>query len=803
MPTTLPYLDFSTIKHLLTDSRNLRDPEQTLFFCLDGKGRSGSDFIPELYTKGVRQFVVPNSYKEIYKDAQFISCLQPIELLQEIAAYHKAKYAGQTIAITGSNGKTVVKEWLFQLISKQCYTYRSPKSYNSQIGVPLSVWELPLKSEVALIEAGISMPGEMENLAAIIRPNIGILTNIGQAHQENFTSLTQKAEEKLKLFEHCNSVIYRNDDVLTAELIRIHLPQVEHITWNMDSSPADYYINYQKEEQSISISQNGEQLASYPFPFSDDASIENIGHCLVCAWHLNMPPSTDDILRLEAIAMRLEQIKGLHGCHLINDAYNSDILSLGIALDALNKLALSKNLSKTVFLSDIEQSGLPALELYTEIASLLKTKGIDQLIAIGPQMCAHQHLFSVNEQVFYTDTSLFLSNESPNVYTQKAILFKGARAFQFEQIIRFFEEKKHQTVMEIDLNALRENYNYFRDLLNPSTKIMGMVKAFGYGSGYVEIARTLQQQGCDYLAVAVADEGIDLRNNGIRLPIIVMTPERNSFEAMLTYQLEPAIYSFSELEAFRQVATKANTKYYPIHLKLDTGMHRLGFSPSDHQELLAIFQSQSALKVTSVYSHLAAADEAQWDDFTHKQIEYFETFAHQLETGFGFKIIKHILNSAGTERFTSHQNDMVRLGIGMHGVSCIQHKMNNVATLKTRITQIRQVDATETVGYGRHGKLKKNSRIATLPIGYADGLRRQLGNGQGHVLIHGHKAPYIGNICMDLCMVDITEIDALEGDDVIVMGDEISPEMLAKLLKTIPYEVLTSISQRVKRVYVE
>ncbi len=802
MPDNIPYIDFSRIKFLLTDSRNLRDPESTLFFALDGNGRSGEDFIDELYHKGVRHFVVKSGY-ESQLDATFIKCKQPLQLLQQFAKQHRLNYNGKVIAITGSNGKTVVKEWLFKILSKHQYSYRSPKSYNSQIGVPLSLWEIPLQSKLAIIEAGISMPEEMYKLSDIIQPEIGIFTNIGNAHQENFLSLEGKTIEKLNLFVDCKTIIYRKDQSISALLIEKHFSDRQLIAWSLQDANAPFYFKINKVSHQLTLFENGKELHTYSFPFSDLASIENISHSIVAAITMGIAPQNIDVSNMEAIAMRLEQKQGIQGCSLINDAYNSDVLSLGIGLDSLTKLAKSKHLKTTVFLSDMEQSGIESDDLYPQIAELLKTKKINRLIGIGKNLTQQQEKFALPQQEFYTDTDDFLDKFSSENYQKEAILFKGARSFKFERIIRLLEKRRHQTIMEIDLNALRENFTYFRNLLLPQTKIMGMVKAFAYGSGSIEIARTLQQQGCNYLAVAVADEGVELRNSGITLPIVVMTPERNSFEVMIQYHLEPAIYSFSELQAFTSVALETRVENYPIHIKFDTGMHRLGFTEKDIDILCETLTSNKALKPVSVFSHLSAADEEIWDSFTHKQISLFEKIARQIEANLGHTITKHILNSAGTERFTNHQNDMIRLGIGMYGISSTNRKMQPIATLKTAITQIRQLSKEETVGYGRKGVLKQDSRIATIPIGYADGIWRALGNGNGYVLINGQKAPYIGNICMDLSMVDVTNIEAKEGDEVILMGEGITAQIIAKQLNTIPYEVLTSISQRVKRVYVE
>lgn len=795
-------IDLSKIKHLLTDSRNLTDPTTTLFFCLEGKGRAGVDYIAELYDKGVRHFVVPIGHIAQF-DANYIYCKSPLDFLQELAKNHRLSYDGTVVAITGSNGKTVVKEWLFQILNKHQYTYRSPKSYNSQVGVPFSLWGIPNSSQLSIIEAGISQVDEMQKLASIIKPQIGIFTMLGNAHQENFQSQEEKISEKLKLFAECESIIYRKDNPLVQKAMQASFSETNLLAWSLGDREASLCVDYDKTTKQISLYGNKQCLFASYFPYSDEASIENIGHCLVCAWHLGIDMQLIDLTKIEAVAMRLEHKKGNNGCSLISDAYNNDILSLGIALDALNKLAESKNNSRTVILSDIDQSGLSDAELYKKIAFLLKKKGVNRLIGIGEKLSKNQSLFNIKSQEFHPSTEHFTLQIQSGSFENESILFKGGRRFEFEKIIRFLEERRHQTTLEIDINTLRDNFNYFKSILRPTTKIMGMVKAFAYGSGATETARVLQQQGCDYLAVAVADEGVELRQNGISLPIAVMTPERNSFEAMLKYALEPAIYSFSELQSFYAVAKKASLKDYPVHLKFDTGMHRLGFSAGDLSELLAFFKTQKTLKITSIFSHLAAADESQWDDFTLGQIERFEDISKEVNASLDHNVLSHILNSAGTERFTQYQHDMVRLGIGMYGISAVGENMQQIATLKTAITQVRQLSKEETVGYGRKGKLNRQSLIATLPIGYADGLNRLLGNGNGYALVNGQKAPYIGNICMDLSMIDITGIDACEGDEVILMGKDLKASEIATQINTIPYEILTSISQRVKRVYVE
>ncbi|MDR0872608.1 MAG: bifunctional UDP-N-acetylmuramoyl-tripeptide:D-alanyl-D-alanine ligase/alanine racemase, partial [Prevotellaceae bacterium] len=740
--------------------------------------------------------------------------------LQSLAAFQRSEFNIPVIGITGSNGKTIVKEWLYQLLHRDYKITRSPRSYNSQIGVPLSVWQLNKDTELGIFEAGISQCSEMERLEPIIRPTIGIFTHIGEAHQENFVSLKEKCLEKLKLFAETDTLIYCIDDKLIDICVEQSGYHKKKFTWGK-AEKADIKI----ENVELKI-ENGSTLITYSFPkfsifnfqfsipFVDKASIENALHCLALLLHLGIEETkiAERIATLQTVAMRLEVKQGINNSLIINDSYNSDLSSLSIALDFLQQQAADKNLKKTLILSDILQSGQTSAELYQTVAELIKNKGIQQFIGIGEEI-KNEELRMKNfladdcESTFFKTTDKFLQSLVAGLtrndrLTGAAILLKGSRDFHFEKISEKLEQVAHQTVLEVDLNALAHNFNYFRSFLKPETKVVSMVKAHAYGSGASEVSRALQRLKCDYLAVAVADEGAELRGEGIHIPIMVMNPEQHSFGLIFEHNLEPEIYSFNILQSFIKEAERQGVIDYPIHLKIDTGMHRLGFSPEEIDKLIDILKSQNSLKIRSIFSHLAGADEQRFDDFTKKQISVFEEVNYKFEKNFEHKILRHILNSAGIERFPEYQFDMVRLGIGHYGMSAVnQQNVQNVCSLKTTILQIRDVPAGETVGYSRKGKIQNNSRIAVLPIGYADGYNRRLGNGYGSVFVNGKLAPTVGNVCMDLTMIDITGIDAKESDSVELFGNNLSILEVSDWLGTIPYEILTNISRRVKRVY--
>ena len=798
------------VRHLLTDSRKVISPSTALFFAMKGDRRDGHEFIPELYAAGVRNFVVSNdSIPPAYSDACFILVNDTLAALQKIAASHRARYRYPVVAITGSNGKTIVKEWLYQLLRDDYHIVRSPKSYNSQIGVPLSVWDMQASNTMAVFEAGISEPGEMARLGEVINPDIGIFTNIGSAHDENFSNMEQKTFEKLRLFGSCKKLIYCRDYLLISEAVNQadFLPQdLEVFTWSRRQN-ADLQIgrinrnNGETEIQGIFQS----RFIHIRIPFTDDASIENAIHCWALMLSLDIDPELihDRMSALSPVAMRLEMKEGVSNCSIINDSYNSDIGSLTIALDFLNQQ--KQHSKRTIVLSDILQSGKNEQELYTEVSDLLHKKQVTRLIGIGPAISRQGNLFKC-DAAFYADTDAFLKEFHAGMFSNETILLKGARPFGFERIGKMLQKKAHETVLEINLNAVVHNLNFYKSRLSPETGIMVMVKAFSYGSGSFEIANLLQFHRVEYLAVAYADEGVELRKAGITLPIMVMSPEEQSYDSMIDYNLEPEIYSFKTLSQFAEVVRKKrpNGEPFPIHLKLDTGMRRLGFVEEELNELVVRIKNQKHLKVSTLFTHLVASDEAAHDAFTKTQAKLFETMANTIAAHFQHSIKRHVLNSAGILRFPEYQFDMVRLGIGLHGIAATMHEQKQlefVSTLRTTISQIKSVKAGETVGYSRKGKLEKDAQIATVGIGYADGLNRRLSNGKGHMVVAGKKCPIVGNICMDMTMIDVTGLDVHEGDEVIVFGPGYTIVEMAKDLETIAYEVLTSVSQRVKRVY--
>ena len=799
------YHEEKDIKWLLTDSRSLSFPETSLFFALRTQRNDGHKYIGELYESGVRNFVVealPQKAEQM-SQASFLVVKNTLVALQKLASYHRAQHTLPVIGITGSNGKTIVKEWLFQLLNNQYTIERSPRSYNSQIGVPLSVWQLNQNTQLAIFEAGISQVGEMQHLQPIIEPTIGIFTNIGDAHQENFSSLEEKVKEKLKLFKNCSLLIYNKDEELIEEYL--HNTPIKTFTWGTHPHADIQVCNIEKEGNNTRIEYNYQQKRhSYLLPFTDAASIENSLHCVTLMLHLNYSPEAiqKSMMQLQPIAMRLEVKEGVQNNLIINDSYNADLTSLAIALDFLNQQATTKKLSKTVILSDIMQSGHNNAELHNAIADMLRSRKINRFIGIGHVLKENQMAFSGMETSFYNTTQDYISSGDYRMLKNAVILLKGSRLFSLEQLSKHLEITTHETVLEVNLSALAHNFNHFRSKLNPKTKIMCMVKAFAYGTGAVEVARTLQHHRCDYLAVAVADEGAELRRAGIHTPIVVMDPEMNALDSIIENELEPNIYNFRILQAFSDAVKSQGLSHYPVHIKIDSGMHRLGFSKEEMPILTNLLASQSTMAVRSAFSHLAGSDDPQFDDFTLRQITTFTQCANELQQALTYPIMRHILNSAGIERFTEHQLDMVRLGIGHYGISALPDtQLKNVCTLKTVILQTKHVKAGESVGYSRKAMLTEDKQIAIIPIGYADGFHRKLGNGVGQVLINGQRCPVIGNICMDQAMIDITHANAQEGDEVIIFGEEISLNEIATKLDTISYEILTGVSRRVKRIY--
>ena len=797
----------AAIDWILTDSRSLCFPEETLFFALKTKRNDGHKYIADLYRRGVRNFVVSEVPSEAsgFEHANFLKVPNPLKALQRLAAKHREKFQVPVIGITGSNGKTVVKEWLYQLLGSSRVVTRSPRSYNSQIGVPLSVWLMNERTEVGIFEAGISEMGEMETLKPIIQPTIGILTNIGGAHQENFPSLQDKCMEKLQLFKDCDVIIYNGDDEFVSSCVTKSLFTAREIAWSMKDAERPLFIEkILKDDTGTTVKYRYLGFfKEYRIPFIDDASIENSLHCLAAALYLMVSPEeiAERMLRLEPIAMRMEVKEGKNNCILINDSYNSDFVSLDIALDFMSRRTEDKGRKRTLILSDMLESGQTGKQLYKQIADLAHSRGVDHIIGVGEEISASANRFDIEKHFFRTTTEL-LESGLLDTLRNEVVLIKGARTFHFDEITDLLELKVHETILEINLNALVDNLNYYRNKLKPETKMVCMVKASAYGAGSFEIAKTLEDQRVDYLAVAVADEGADLRKAGISSPIIIMNPEITAFKTMFDYRLEPEVYSFHLLDELIKAAEREGVTSFPIHVKIDTGMHRLGFVPDEVPRLVERLHRQTAVIPRSVFSHLVGSDAERFDAFTHQQIEAFDRASQMLQEGFKHKILRHICNTAGIERCPEAQFDMVRLGIGLYGIDPYSNRiLHNVTTLKTTILQIHDVPADETVGYSRKGVLARDSRIAAIPIGYADGLNRHLGNGHAYCLVNGKKAPYVGNICMDVCMVDVTDIDCKEGDKVVVFGDSLPVTVLSDILDTIPYEILTGVSNRVKRVY--
>ena len=822
----------AVVSWLLTDSRSLCFPEETLFFALRSGRNDGHNYIPELYRRGVRNFVVERGHFRLpnvtastgagggLAGANILEVVSPLEALQRLAERHRDEFDVPIVGITGSNGKTMVKEWLYQLLSPYKIVTRSPKSYNSQIGVPLSVWLLGEQTEVGLFEAGISQPGEMQALRDIIQPSIGVLTSLGTAHQENFRSMDEKCQEKLSLFHDAKVVAYNSDDNVVSRCMRKSGYHGEKLSWSKEDPQAAMFIKKIERRNTVSTLYyiyKGKE-GTYHLPFIDDASVECSIAAAVVALYLGVTPEELDVRmsQLEPVAMRLEVKEGQHGCTLINDSYNSDINSLDIALDFMSRRPDQEGKSRTLILSDIYQSGVTPHELYHRVMELAVKRGVTKFIGIGKEIkriladegggqVAGDQTAKLHGTVafFFEDVEEFLRSEVFKGLRNEIVLIKGARDFGFDQITEMLEQKVHETILEVNLNAVVENLNHFRSYMKPDTKIICMVKADAYGAGAVEVSKTLQDHRVDYLAVAVADEGVTLRKNGITSNIMIMNPEMTAFKTMFDYDLEPEVYSFRIMDALIKAAEKEGITNYPVHIKLDTGMHRLGFDPvQDIDEVINRLKHQNAIIPRSVFSHFVGSDSDDFDTFSAHQFELFDTASKKMQSAFEHKILRHICNSAGIEHFPERQLDACRLGIGLYGVdSRDNHIINTVSTLKTTILQLRHVPKDETVGYSRKGVLTRDSVIAAIPIGYADGLNRHLGRGKGYCLVNGQKAPYVGNICMDVALIDVTDIPCKEGDTVEIFGEHLPVTVLSDILDTIPYEVLTGVSNRVKKVY--
>lgn len=793
---------------LFFDTRNISLPDGGLFVAVHSASNDGHRFITDAYQKGIRYFLVERVGAKEHKlpGGIFIVVSDSLKALQTLAAYHRSLFSIPVVGITGSNGKTIVKEWLYQLTAPDKLVVRSPKSYNSQLGVPLSVWQMNDKHELGIFEAGISKPNEMAVLAEVIKPPVVIFTNIGEAHSENFVSKEEKTFEKLQLAKSAEKLVFCNDNKLVAKAIeKSGFKKKQLFSWGRKKGDVIVTkINKGKENTTIHYLFKND-THHFTIPFVDDASVENAMHALCGTLVLGFKPHEINkrMAYLTPVAMRLELKQGINNCTIINDSYNSDLESLSIALNFLSRQ--KQQPKNTVILSDIEQSGLSGKELYARVAGMLKEHTINRFIGVGIAIAKYKKLFDKHAE-FYSSTDEFLAQFTPYQFANETVLLKGSRRFEFERIGQLLQQKSHQTVLEINLNAAVNNLNYFRSLLKPETKVMAMVKAFSYGSGSFEIANALQHHKIDYLAVAYADEGVELRRNGITVPIMVMNPEYQSFGAIVEHKLEPIIYSFSLLDEFSDYLALSHKKIksFPIHIELETGMKRLGFEQGDIIKLVKKIKEDKSVKVVSCFSHLASADEKKDDTFTNAQIDLFEKLTTKLAAGIGYHFMRHILNSAGIYRFAKAQYNMVRLGIGLYGVgvdNTEQQKLQTVSRLKSIVSQVKQVKKAETIGYNRKGVAKTNITIATIPIGYADGVSRALSNGKGRFWVNGKLCPIIGNVCMDMTMINITGVDVREGDEVEIFGDNYTIFQLADDLHTIPYEVLTNVSGRVKRVY--
>lgn len=813
----------AVIEYLVLDSRKINAPATSLFFALKGLRRDGHRFIPELYRQGVRSFMISEAIETgSYPEANFVVVSDTLDALQQLAAWHRSRFDIPVIGITGSNGKTIVKEWLYQLLHEEQVIVRSPKSYNSQIGVPLSVWQMNEQHTLAIFEAGISQPGEMEKLEKIIRPTTGILTNLGEAHSEGFLSAAEKAQEKIKLFSRCRTLVFCKDNTGGFE------PEMEHsrayqtdtffYTWSR-KLPAWLSVTaiHKKEGFTVIEAQNEGKNISIQIPFTDDASVENAVTCWCVLLQMGMDDATirKRMENLQPVNMRLELKKGINHCTIINDSYSADLSSLEIALNFLSQQGASSR--KTVILSDFVQTALDSRQLYSHILAELKRHGVSRLIGIGENISRESGSLPANDpeapaiELFHS-TADFVQQFRSSGFRDETILIKGARVFGFEEIVQLLEQKVHQTVLEIDLNAVAHNLKEYQRLLDPSTKIMAMVKAFAYGSGGAEIAGILQYHKVDYLGVAYVDEGVELRKAGISLPTLVLNPEEVTFDALTEYNLEPDIYSFGLLQSFDRYLKKEGIQHYPIHIEIETGMNRLGFDVADMEKIAAYIRATSSFGVRSAFSHLAASEEPEQDEFTAWQREKFLTAAEQLEKELGYTFLKHIGNSAAIVRHPSLQLDMVRLGIGLYGINNAATSppdLQPVATLRSTIAQLKHLKAGESVSYNRKGVVARDSLIATVRIGYADGFSRRLGNGKGKIWVktgdgRGRLAPVTGTVCMDMTMIDVTGMEEVkEGDEVIIFGKELPLQQVAEWAGTIPYEIMTGISQRVKRVYFE
>ena len=803
----------SIVSYLLTDSRSLTVPEETIFFALRTEAGDGHNYIPDLYEKGVRNFVVSSDYFPLpdCQGANYLNVASPLDALQALATYHRRRFRElPVIGITGSRGKTTVKEWLYQLLKDDYRIVRSPRSYNSQIGVPLSLWDIDNNTDLAIIEAGISRVGEMDNLQAMIRPTIGIITNLGSEHNDGFESMQEKASEKAKILFNCDCIVYCADDPLVTHTIA---PLLEtdialSMSWSCNHSPAPLQVDrIDRSERSTTIyyAHDGDP-SSITIPFAADRDLDNAITCLAVLLHLGLSHEViaQRMAALTPVGTRLNVIEGVNNCTVIVDSYTSDYNSLTPALNFMTRRA--GNRKCTAILSDLSNESYSGDELYIRVSELLKTKRVGHLIGIGKEMCRYSHYFDWMPQArFYNDTQEFINDFAKGDFEEETVLIKGDPTFGFSQIIDLLEAKQHITVMEVDLNALVHNFKFFKSLIMPETKTIGMVKASGYGAGSYEIAKTLQDCGCDYLAVAVQDEGVELRKASITMPIIVLNPNGVNYKAMFQYRLEPEVYSMEMVQDLIKEGKRYGIQGFPIHVKIDSGMHRLGFTRQQIPELISLLKGQDVVKPASVFTHLSVADDPAQDDYTQMQFDYFDECGDMLQREFDHHIMRHALNTSGIVRFPERQYDMVRIGIGLYGIRTLfdgsEDTLMPVSALRSIIISIKDWPAGTTIGYGRQGVLQRDSRIATVTIGYADGFDRHFGNGRVSMWVGGKLCPTVGTVCMDAVMIDVTDVPCKVGDTVEIFGEHVPVEQLSEARGTIPYEILTSVSPRVKRVY--
>ena len=801
------------VSQLLTDSRSLTQPDETIFFALRTDAGDGHNYIPDLFGKGVRNFVVSSDYFPLPEcaGANYIAVQSPLDALQTLATYHRRRFRElPVIGITGSRGKTTVKEWLYQLLKDDYRIVRSPRSYNSQIGVPLSLWDIDNNTDLAIIEAGISTTGEMDNLQAMIRPTIGIITNLGSEHNDGFASMEQKAQEKAKILFNCECIVFCADDPLVTHTIAplLETDVALSMSWSRNHCDAPLQIDStDRTETSTTLHYTyDDEPGEVTIPFTADRDLDNAIICLAVLLHLEVDREViaQRMAELTPVGTRLNVIEGVNNCTVIVDSYTSDYNSLTPALNFMTRRA--GNRPCTIIMSDLGTESYNGDELYIRVSELLKTKRVNRLIGIGKEMCRHSHYFEdVPLTRFYNDTQDFIADVAKGDFEDETILIKGDPRYGFSQIINLLEAKQHITVMEVDLNALAHNFKFFKSLIKPSTKTIGMVKASGYGAGSYEIAKTLQDCGCDYLAVAVQDEGVELRKASITMPVIVLNPNGVNYKAMFQYRLEPELYNLEMARDLIKEGKRYGVQGFPVHIKIDSGMHRLGFTRDQLPDLIGLLKSQNIIRPESVFTHLSVADEPDQDEYTRQQFDCFEACSDMLQQAFDHRIMRHALNTCGIVRFPEYQYDMVRIGIGLYGIRTLddgsEDTLMPVSALRSIIISVKEWPAGTTIGYGRRGVLQRDSRIATVTIGYADGFDRHFGNGRVSMWVNGTLCPTVGNVCMDAVMIDVTDAPCKVGDTHQIFGEHVPVETLSEARGTIPYEILTSVSPRVKRVY--